>query len=234
MAAEISNQLTASAEVNLTAASLAGGAHAQSVHASNDSSGDSCGANDANDDSIVSVDVPNGGGDGDFDRFDDLELGAEDGAVPLGDILDKFEAVAAAPCGGGVGDAVADGADTAISATVNVSTLDLSDPESIHRHLSQLNDTVLKVSTACVRLSDVDNGGGGENNIGDLQFHASTLSSSSPCSSVDPQTQILPHPPPQTLTPTSASSPKPPPLPPLTPLEILPSGTRSIRTFDYL
>ncbi|CAB4058764.1 Zinc finger protein 541 [Lepeophtheirus salmonis] len=34
---------------------------------------------------------------------------------------------------------------TTISATVNVATLDLSDPESIHRHLSQLNDTVLKV-----------------------------------------------------------------------------------------
>ncbi|QQP34822.1 Hypothetical protein FKW44_022847, partial [Caligus rogercresseyi] len=34
---------------------------------------------------------------------------------------------------------------TRISATVNVATLDLSDPEAIHRHLSQLNDTVLKV-----------------------------------------------------------------------------------------
>ena len=33
-----------------------------------------------------------------------------------------------------------------ISATVNVATLDLSDPEAIHQHLSQLNDTVLRVS----------------------------------------------------------------------------------------
>ena len=32
-----------------------------------------------------------------------------------------------------------------ISATVNVATLDLSDPAAIHQHLSQLNDTVLRV-----------------------------------------------------------------------------------------
>ena len=39
-----------------------------------------------------------------------------------------------------------------ISATVNVATLDLSDPEAIHQHLSQLNDTVLRVQGKNVNL----------------------------------------------------------------------------------
>ena len=45
-----------------------------------------------------------------------------------------------------VNDTFHDGDSPTISATVNVATLDLSDPESIHQHLSQLNDTVLRVS----------------------------------------------------------------------------------------
>ena len=97
------------------------------------------------------------------DDFDDLELGPTD-QVPLGEILERLQEAAALACatsnseiegdGGSDGDFIRlhaaaadqdDGSPT-ISATVNVATLDLSDPESIHAHLSQLNDTVLKVS----------------------------------------------------------------------------------------
>ena len=240
MAAEISNQLTTSAEVHLTA--LAG---TRSVVPVNNNDEDSCEINGGDGDRIVSVDVPNGDDhDGDFDRFDDLELGAEDGAVPLGDILDKFEAVPAPgddePSNNGY---VVSQADTAISATVNVSTLDLSDPESIHRHLSKLNDTVLKVSTACIRLNHDNNN---ENDIlnnnssnglssDDLHFQASTSSPSSSSCSLDPQIPPPPQTPaPATPLPSSASSPKPPPPLPQPSLETLPSGTRSIRTFHSI
>ena len=221
MAAEISNPLTTSAEVKLTTPGHTGD------HLNNNGQ-DTCDSGHG-DNSIVAVDVPNGdhSGDADFDRFDDLELGAEDGAVPLGDILDKFEAAST----NGLVATEETNADTAISATVNVSTLDLSDPESIHRHLSQLNDTVLKVSTACIRLNHNGNedelvkdyNGRSSSSSGDFPPHAST--------STPPQT---PSPTTATAIPSSAavsaSSPKPP-LPPPSPLETLPSGTRSIRTF---
>ena len=234
MAAEISNHLTTSAEVNLTTtAALAGAPPAvPALHGE-----ENCG----NGESIVSVDVPAGGGggddEGDFDRFDDLELGAEDGAVPLGDILDKFEAASngLVAAGEGEAEAVPSIADTAISATVNVSTLDLSDPESIHRHLSQLNDTVLKVSTACIRLNN-DDGNSSSNGLSssdDPHIQASTSSPSSSSCSLDPQ---KPPPPttssPSTPHPSSACAFSPKPLPP-PPLETLPSGTRSIRTLFF-
>ena len=68
----------------------------------------------------------------------------------------------AAVCGGSSNDsnlqelAPADNNGQTISATVNVATLDLSDPESIHQHLSQLNDTVLKVKGFEDKLNIVD------------------------------------------------------------------------------
>ncbi len=110
---------------------------------------------------------------GDFDGFEDLELGTDQ--VPLGEILDKLDTAAGegehddgkgdnlirlhAVDPGVSGDAIsqsggemdiADALDESptISAMIKVSTLDLSDPESIHQHLTQLNDTVLKVTTA--------------------------------------------------------------------------------------
>lgn len=86
------------------------------------------------------------------ENFDGLDIGSGD-QVPLGEILDKLQAVDQSSVG--VTDKgnlirlhAVDGSDTTISATVNVATLDLTDPESIHQHLSQLNDTVLKVSVA--------------------------------------------------------------------------------------
>lgn len=83
-------------------------------------------------------------------NFDGIDLGGDDQTpVALGDILEKLQEetqLAKADdfirLHGGV-----ESSPATISATVNVATLDLSDPESIHRHLSQLNDTVLRVTT---------------------------------------------------------------------------------------
>ena len=104
----------------------------------------------------------------DFDRFDDLELGSDQ--VPLGEILEKLDANAAVAAAvdktsfirlhadqeeeesNSINNRAASSVSPTISATVNVATLDLTDPESIHRHLSQLNDTVLKVTTTCLPL----------------------------------------------------------------------------------
>ena len=110
-------------------------------------------------------------------NFDGIDLGVDDQTpVPLGDILDKLQEESdslsgVAPGSGSdpqadhctkngscTGDdlndfirlhsVTGDGSDhPTISATVNVATLDLSDPDSIHQHLSQLNDTVLRVTT---------------------------------------------------------------------------------------
>lgn len=81
-------------------------------------------------------------------NFDGIDLDDQT-PVALGDILEKLQEetqLAKADdfirLHGGVESPAA-----TISATVNVATLDLSDPESIHRHLSQLNDTVLRVTT---------------------------------------------------------------------------------------
>ena len=103
------------------------------------------------------------------ENFDGIDLGGDDQTpVPLGDILDKLqEETAAATINDGstikgntseeednkvLNDFIrlhsVENEHPTISATVNVATLDLSDPESIHQHLSQLNDTVLRVSTA--------------------------------------------------------------------------------------
>jgi hypothetical protein len=102
------------------------------------------------------------------DDFEDLDISDQ---VPLGDILDKLEDAAAAAADSLVREdeeADADGnlirlhvkedlededashglSPSTISATVNVATLDLSDPDSIHHHLTQLNDTVLKVTAS--------------------------------------------------------------------------------------
>jgi hypothetical protein len=110
-------------------------------------------------------------------NFDGIDLGVDDQTpVPLGDILDKLQeesdSLSGVARGSGsdpqaehcnkngscTGDdlndfirlhsVTGDGSDhPTISATVNVATLDLSDPDSIHQHLSQLNDTVLRVTT---------------------------------------------------------------------------------------
>lgn len=87
------------------------------------------------------------------DHFEGLEVGNDH--VPLGDILEKLEACSDAKSGLIRLHASAENGSPTISATVNVATLDLSDPESIHQHLSQLNDTVLKVSTTCLNLNSV-------------------------------------------------------------------------------
>jgi uncharacterized Zn-finger protein len=106
-------------------------------------------------------------------NFDGLDLGSDDhDPVPLGEILEKLQADSGLDDTdhetGGLGsskessktpsemgslirlhavhDAVENEESPTISAMVNVATLDLSDPESIHQHLSQLNDTVLRVS----------------------------------------------------------------------------------------
>ena len=115
------------------------------------------------------------------ENFDGIDLGGDDQTpVPLGDILDKLQEETAAAT---INDSAAGSASSTlkaeeqdnkdlndfirlhsvenehptISATVNVATLDLSDPESIHQHLSQLNDTVLRVSTADTQLNTDDN-----------------------------------------------------------------------------
>ena len=104
-------------------------------------------------------------------NFDGIDLGGDDQTpVPLGDILDKLQeesdSLSQGPAGsssnpddhcknGSTSDDLNDfirlhsvaGDHPTISATVNVATLDLSDPDSIHQHLSQLNDTVLRVTT---------------------------------------------------------------------------------------
>ena len=104
------------------------------------------------------------------ENFDGIDLGGDDQTpVPLGDILDKLQEETAATINDGstikgstttseeednkvLNDFIrlhsVENEHPTISATVNVATLDLSDPESIHQHLSQLNDTVLRVSTA--------------------------------------------------------------------------------------
>eukprot|EP00095_Tigriopus_kingsejongensis_P005141 snap_masked-scaffold100_size373717-processed-gene-2.4 protein:Tk05141 transcript:snap_masked-scaffold100_size373717-processed-gene-2.4-mRNA-1 annotation:"hypothetical protein TcasGA2_TC014528" len=88
------------------------------------------------------------------DHFEGLEVGNDH--VPLGDILEKLESCTDAKSGLiRLHAASTENGSPTISATVNVSTLDLSDPESIHQHLSQLNDTVLKVSTTCLNLNSV-------------------------------------------------------------------------------
>ncbi|TRY69926.1 hypothetical protein TCAL_01235 [Tigriopus californicus] len=79
------------------------------------------------------------------DHFEGLEVGNDH--VPLGDILEKLEACSDAKSGLIRLHASAENGSPTISATVNVATLDLSDPESIHQHLSQLNDTVLKLDS---------------------------------------------------------------------------------------
>ena len=94
------------------------------------------------------------------ENFDGIDLGGDDQTpVPLGDILDKLQEETATINERSEEDSNKDLNDfirlhsvehnehPTISATVNVATLDLSDPESIHQHLSQLNDTVLRVST---------------------------------------------------------------------------------------
>ena len=93
--------------------------------------------------------------------FEGLDLGGDDHTpVPLGDLLEKLQAET------DLDDSMQNNSGTksdindlirlhsveqnehpTISATVNVATLDLSDPESIHQHLSQLNDAVLRVTT---------------------------------------------------------------------------------------
>ena len=96
--------------------------------------------------------------------FDSFELQNNDDddeqdQVPIGEILEKLQAGSSSPGypgssgrnGSGANiirlHAVHDDSETpTISATVNVAALDLSDPDSIYRHLSQLNDTVLRVS----------------------------------------------------------------------------------------
>ena len=90
--------------------------------------------------------------------FDGLDLEDDDhDPVPLGDILDKLQANAAlnySHCSKKESPdnliqlhaAQDDNDSQTISATVNVAALDLSDPDSIYRHLSELNDTVLRVS----------------------------------------------------------------------------------------
>lgn len=95
--------------------------------------------------------------DGDSD-FDGLDLHNDDhDPVPLGEILDKLQANISpnyphSSAKGNAGNLIRlhaaheDNDSPTISATVNVAALDLSDPDSIYRHLSQLNDTVLRVS----------------------------------------------------------------------------------------
>ena len=90
--------------------------------------------------------------------FDGLDLEDDDhDPVPLGDILDKLQANASlnySHCPKKESPdnliqlhaAQEDNDSQTISATVNVAALDLSDPDSIYRHLSELNDTVLRVS----------------------------------------------------------------------------------------
>lgn len=98
---------------------------------------------------------------GENDDFDGLDLGDDGDPVdpsclePLGEILgvdadglaydgaDTDHLIRLHGGDGGGGDD--DNGEQTISATVNVATLDLSDPEAIHQHLSQLNDTVLRV-----------------------------------------------------------------------------------------
>jgi len=105
--------------------------------------------------------------------FEDLDISDQ---VPLGEILDKLEDAAAAAAESLVrcddddeengeghlirlhvdGDEGFQGDEmptSTISATVNVATLDLSDPDSIHQHLTQLNDTVLKVTASSTSFS---------------------------------------------------------------------------------
>ena len=100
---------------------------------------------------------------GENDDFDGLDLGDDGDPVdpsclePLGEIL-GVDADGLAYDGGGAdtdnlirlhggdgGGGDDDNGEQTISATVNVATLDLTDPEAIHQHLSQLNDTVLRV-----------------------------------------------------------------------------------------
>ena len=102
-------------------------------------------------------------------NFEGLDLGGDDQTpVPLGDLLEKLQAESdlddgiSGPSSGqdkSGEDAINDlirlhsvttdqSEQPTISATVNVATLDLSDPESIHQHLSQLNDAVLRVTNA--------------------------------------------------------------------------------------
>ena len=99
-------------------------------------------------------------------NFDGIDLGVDDQTpMPLGDILEKLqEETSGLTSGNPAPPAVSEKTDDlqdfirlhsvndqpqqpTISATVNVATLDLSDPDSIHQHLSQLNDTVLRVPT---------------------------------------------------------------------------------------
>ena len=101
-------------------------------------------------------------------NFEGLDLGGDDHTpVPLGDLLEKLQAetnldqhVTSGDHHHHHGNKSSDLNDLirlhsveqnhdhpTISATVNVATLDLSDPESIHQHLSQLNDAVLRVTT---------------------------------------------------------------------------------------
>ena len=94
-------------------------------------------------------------------NFEGLDLGGDDHTpVPLGDLLEKLQAEtdlddSMQTTSGTKSDindlirlhSVEQNEHPTISATVNVATLDLSDPESIHQHLSQLNDAVLRVTT---------------------------------------------------------------------------------------
>lgn len=58
-----------------------------------------------------------------------------------------------------------DGDSPTISATVNVAALDLSDPDSIYRHLSELNDTVLRVSAKNATLAPDQHGQSGATGV---------------------------------------------------------------------
>lgn len=84
-------------------------------------------------------------------NFDGIDLGGDDQTpVALGDILEKLEeeTTELVKNDKNLSDYIRLHSEDhpTISATVNVATLDLSDPESIHAHLSQLNDTVLRVT----------------------------------------------------------------------------------------
>ena len=96
----------------------------------------------------------------DNNNEDDDDEDDDQDEVPIGEILEKLQASSSptfanrsARNGGNSCNlirlhAAHDDSETpTISATVNVAALDLSDPDSIYRHLSQLNDTVLRVST---------------------------------------------------------------------------------------
>ncbi len=86
-------------------------------------------------------------------NFDGIDLGGDDSTpVALGEILEKLQEETAELTSSHSKQDLNDfirlhsGDHATISATVNVATLDLSDPDSIHQHLSQLNDTVLRVT----------------------------------------------------------------------------------------